>query len=77
MPNTDRKIVKSNPARLREIRKSLGWTQVRLATALGVRRNTLARWERGDPVPSRVVVLAAEYIVVEEYRLLIQSPKGT
>jgi DNA-binding transcriptional regulator YiaG len=28
-------------------RRRLGWTQVRLAAALGVDANTVARWERG------------------------------
>lgn len=33
---------------LRAARKRLGWSQKRLAGALGVPKNTLARWERGE-----------------------------
>jgi len=54
--------VKGNPERLRLIRIELRWTQARFAEVLGVRLNTLARWERGDLVPPRVAELAAEYI---------------
>ena len=55
-------IVKGNPERLKQIRTQLGWTQASFAEVLGVRLNTLARWERGDLVPPRVAELAAEYI---------------
>lgn len=30
------------------IRKRLGWSQQRLADAVGVARNSVARWERGE-----------------------------
>jgi transcriptional regulator with XRE-family HTH domain len=33
---------------LRTIRKHLGLTQVKLAKAIGVTGNTVARWERGE-----------------------------
>jgi transcriptional regulator with XRE-family HTH domain len=33
---------------LRVWRKLLGWSQKRLADALGVPVNTVARWERGE-----------------------------
>ncbi len=35
-------------AQLRRLRKRLAWTQAQLAEALGVTRNTVARWERGE-----------------------------
>lgn len=30
------------------MRQRLGWTQMQLAEAVGVTRNTVARWERGE-----------------------------
>jgi DNA-binding transcriptional regulator YiaG len=33
---------------LRRIRDRLGWTQTEMAEALGVTRNTVARWERDE-----------------------------
>ena len=35
-------------AELRRLRKQLGWTQAQLAEAVGVARNTVARWERDE-----------------------------
>ena len=35
-------------AEIRTARKRLGWSQSRLAEALGVTRNTVARWELGE-----------------------------
>ena len=57
-----RHYIKGSPERLKQIRTQLGWTQARFAEILGVRLNTLARWERGDLVPPRVAELAAEYV---------------
>lgn len=37
-----------NPTELRERRQALGFSQERLAHALGVSANTVARWERGE-----------------------------
>lgn len=36
------------PKELLRWRKRLGWSQSRLAEALGVPPNTVARWERGE-----------------------------
>lgn len=36
------------PRALRETRDALGWSQSRLGDALGVPKNTIAKWERGD-----------------------------
>lgn len=33
---------------IRSIRKRLRWTQVKLAAAVGVAPNTVARWERDE-----------------------------
>jgi DNA-binding transcriptional regulator YiaG len=37
-----------NPIEFRTLRKEIGLTQVQLSEALGVRANTVARWERGE-----------------------------
>jgi transcriptional regulator with XRE-family HTH domain len=33
---------------LRRLRRKLGWTQEKLAHEVGVARNSVARWERGE-----------------------------
>src|SRR5262249_17226122 len=35
------------------MRQRGGWTQAQIATRLGVGQNTVARWERGDHLPSK------------------------
>lgn len=50
---------------LRAIRGKLGWTQLDLAQALGVRESTVARWEQGaarvtEPM-ARLVRLVAKH----------------
>lgn len=57
-------IVKGNPTRLKRIRRKLNLSQAKFAEALGVRTNTVARWERGDLVPPKVAELAAEYLLM-------------
>jgi DNA-binding transcriptional regulator YiaG len=45
-------IVTMTPRDLQTIRANLGWSQQRLARALGVARNTVTRWEMGSyPIP--------------------------
>jgi transcriptional regulator with XRE-family HTH domain len=46
--------------RLRELRTEVGLTQVQLAEKAGVKRDAVARWERGNREPSwsNVVALA-------------------
>jgi Predicted transcriptional regulators len=49
------------PAALKRLRARLGLTQAELAGQLGVRRNTVARWEMGlHPIPSMAVRLLAQ-----------------
>jgi transcriptional regulator with XRE-family HTH domain len=40
---------------IKELRKSLGYTQARLAEEVGVTPNTIARYERGEFKPSSPV----------------------
>lgn len=44
------------PRELKAIRASLGWSQQRLAEALGVQRNTVNRWEMGTRAISGMAV---------------------
>lgn len=46
--------------KLRLLRKQLGWTQAKLATRVGVRSNTVARWENG--IDSSIPVLVIKYL---------------
>lgn len=45
-------IQKQIPNKLRQFRHELGLTQAELASALGVTRITVARWETGIRIPS-------------------------
>jgi len=47
---------------LKEKRIALGLTQVQLAEILGVKPNTVARWERGLLAVPRTVELAMETV---------------
>jgi DNA-binding transcriptional regulator YiaG len=47
------------PKKIKTIRKRLGLTQAKLAERLGVCKNTVARWERGELSPnSKMISLA-------------------
>jgi transcriptional regulator with XRE-family HTH domain len=51
--------------RLREMREAAGLSQVEFAGKIGVRQNTVSRWERGDQEPTlAVVVQLAEFFGV-------------
>jgi transcriptional regulator with XRE-family HTH domain len=55
---------------LRECRERLGLTQAELAREVGVRSDTLSRWERGErKIPKTVEILVVKYLVP-------QSKKG-
>jgi DNA-binding transcriptional regulator YiaG len=43
---------------LKKMRESLGLTQVKLAEILGIRSNTVARWENGVLIVPKTVELA-------------------
>ena len=47
------------------MRRELGVSQARLADKLGVATNTVARWERGDLKPPKVVDLAVECLLLK------------
>ena len=43
--------------RIRELRKERGITNYEMATRLGISRNTLTNWERGEKEPHSVEIL--------------------
>jgi transcriptional regulator with XRE-family HTH domain len=51
---------------LRRLRKRLRWTQRRLAEAVGVTENTVARWERGELGMRNSADLLLRRIVAEQ-----------
>jgi DNA-binding transcriptional regulator YiaG len=51
---------------LRAIRDKLGWTQVEMATALRVKPNTVARWERHERTISDPMAKLIETVYFSE-----------
>lgn len=51
------------PQELINIRRRLNMTQEQMAQALGTRRNTIARWERGERAISPVTAMAIEHLL--------------
>lgn len=49
--------------RIRDIRRQLGWSQARFAEAMGVKQNTVSRWETGALTVNQRTLLAAEALL--------------
>ena len=47
----------------RRLRKSIGYSQVRLAKEMGVFVRTVSRWETGEVTMPKIAELALKYIV--------------
>jgi len=60
------------PSRRRSIRERAGATQAELATALGVSKQALERWERGDAKP-RGRHAAAYVLLLEQLEAAVDS----
>ena len=58
-----RVTVQGNQKRLKDIRLQLECTQKELAKTLGVKTNTVARWEQGVIPMPLVVEFAAEHVL--------------
>lgn len=54
------------PAQLKAIREQLNLNQAEFAEALGVRMNTVSRWELGQLPISQTVSLAAEHLLCKK-----------
>jgi DNA-binding transcriptional regulator YiaG len=52
-------------SQVRRLRRHEGWTQVQLATHLGVDPNTVARWERGIVSVPEPVARLMRYVVAD------------
>ena len=58
---------KEQIARLKAIRKRLGWSEELCAHHLGVTYSTWNRWERGESVPKSQAVHEAIHRFIEKY----------
>lgn len=63
--------------RIKELRKERGITSYEMATRLGISRNTLTNWERGNKEPHAVEILEemAKIFEVPLRYLLIEEEK--
>jgi transcriptional regulator with XRE-family HTH domain len=56
------------PTALKDSLKALGWSQSRLAVALGVTKTTVSRWATGQiPIPQYAVAYLALAMKVKEF----------
>ena len=69
--------------RIKELRKERGITSYEMATRLGISRNTLTNWERGNKEPHAVEILEEmakilevplKYLLEEEKRDITENP---
>lgn len=56
--------IKGSAQRLKEIREELKLSQEAFGECLGVARNSVVRWERGNLIPPKLAVMAAEYLLL-------------
>lgn len=54
------------PTEIRSIREALGWTQQRLAIAVGVNRTAVTLWESGKRHPSGSAELLLDQLRVKK-----------
>jgi transcriptional regulator with XRE-family HTH domain len=72
-----RNVTWTFPALLRTSRAGHGWTQARLAAAVGVAIATVGRWERGESVPQGHLLPALAHVLgidEDRLRLSIRQP---
>lgn len=65
--------IRSKIARLKVIRRRLGWSEETCAHQLGVTYSTLNRWERGESMPNSRLVLN----VIEQFLSLHEQPSAS
>lgn len=68
------------PERIRELRKTLGFTQEKFAQFLGVTWTTVNRWEAGHTgptgMPMRVLMLLDKGMTDVTFRSLLKDPRA-
>jgi transcriptional regulator with XRE-family HTH domain len=62
------------PARLRELREAMGWSQQELAERVGLHMQTVSRFERGMLKPTWEVVLTLAEALGVDCRAFCQAP---
>ena len=67
----------TTPAQIIAHRKAHAMSQADLATALGVSRNTVYRWETGDPIPPWLALALLGHNVVMEDKEGAPPPSKT
>ena len=71
-------MIKNFGERLRELRKERGIPIYEMASKLGISRNTLTNWERGEKEPHSIEVLEgiAKILEVPLKRLLVEESES-
>ena len=59
------------PAEIKETRDALGWSQERLATAVGVQKTAVCHWEKGIRQPGG----PAEILLNQLRDMVLRNPK--
>lgn len=54
-----------NASEIKELRKKLGLAQEKFATLVGVSRNTVTKWEKGERSPSHLAKRRLEELMNE------------
>lgn len=69
------------PERIRRIRKSLGYTQERLAQILGVAWTTVHRWESGSStptgIPARLLLLLEQRVGQPDFQAALRDARAS
>lgn len=60
-----------SPVEIKETRDALGWSQERLASAVGVQKSAVCHWEKGLRQPSG----AAEILLNQLREMALRNPK--
>lgn len=65
------RVYNPEPVNVKEIRESIGMTQVEFSASLGISLGTLRHWERGDRIPSGPALVLLN-IIAKQPKLVLQ-----